>query len=302
MKGSIDYVLRLVKVRTVAKMAKNLDSRNDPKIAVCDPTWVQMRDETEDMLRKTRILSSFLHATVLSHDRFENALSYHLAQKLSSESVSGLQLREVFDNALADDPKIGEAARADIVAIYDRDPACKTSVQPFLFHKGFHALQAYRMAHWLWTVEGSEPLAYFLQNRVSEVMGVDIHPASKMGRGIMIDHATAVVIGETAEVGDDVSILHGVKLGGTGKESGDRHPKIGRGVLISCGVKILGNLTIGECARIAAGSVVLKDVPPCKTVAGVPAKIVGDAGCDNPSHSMNQVLTGYDGEFDGSSI
>lgn len=281
-------------------MAKKAKQESQSKLSVCDPSWERMRAETEEMLGKTRILNSFLHASVLNHDRFEDALSYHLAQKLGSQAVGAMQIREVFDQAIQGDPIIGEAARADIVAVFERDPACRTYVQPFLYHKGYHALQAYRMAHWLWTTQGSEPLALFLQNRISEVMGVDIHPAAKMGRGIMIDHATSVVIGETAEVDDDVSILHEVTLGGTGKEGGDRHPKIKRGVMISTGAKILGNITVGECSKVAACSVVLKDVPPNKTVAGVPARIVGESGCDSPSHTMDQIFD--DCEIDGSSI
>ena len=165
------------------------------------------------------------------------------------------------------------------MAVYERDPACHRLMQPLLFFKGYQAVQAYRLGHWLWT-EGRRDLAYFVQMRVSEVFGVDIHPAARIGRGIMIDHAHSIVIGETAVVGDNVSMLHSVTLGGTGKEEEDRHPKIGNGVLIGAGAKVLGNIKVGNCSRIAAGSVVLPDVPPCKTVAGVPARIVGEAGCD----------------------
>src|SRR5690606_17160989 len=193
--------------------------------------------------------------------------------------------------ALADDPAIGAAIRADIQAINERDSACCSLTTPFLFFKGFHALQAYRVAHWLWQKQ-RRSLALFLQNRISMVFSVDIHPAAVIGRAIMLDHATGIVIGETAGVEDDVSIMQAVTLGGTGKESGDRHPKVRSGVLISAGAKILGNIEIGHCAKVGAGSVVLKSVPPRATVAGVPAKIVGNTDCDHPSRAMDHTLNG----------
>ncbi|MEM6389250.1 MAG: serine O-acetyltransferase, partial [Pseudomonadota bacterium] len=186
---------------------------------------------------------------------------------------------------------LGNAARADILAVHERDPACHRFLQPLLFFKGFQAVQAYRMGHYLWRQDRRD-LAYFIQMRVSETFGVDIHPGARIGQGIMIDHAHSIVVGETAVVGDNVSMLHSVTLGGTGKEEEDRHPKIGNGVLIGAGAKVLGNLKVGDCCRIAAGSVVLHDVPPCKTVAGVPAKIVGEAGCDQPSLSMDHLFGG----------
>ncbi|MFV2002505.1 MAG: serine O-acetyltransferase, partial [Paracoccaceae bacterium] len=192
--------------------------------------------------------------------------------------------------AYGSDASLGQLARADIVAVFERDPACHRFMQPLLFYKGFQAVQAYRVAHWLWH-KGRRDLAYFIQMRVSEHFGIDIHPAAQIGKGIMIDHAHSIVIGETAVVGDNVSMLHSVTLGGTGKEGGDRHPKIEDGVLIGAGAKILGNIRVGHCCRIAAGSVVLRDVPANKTVAGVPAKIVGEAGCDQPSSAMDQRLT-----------
>ena len=196
-------------------------------------------------------------------------------------------LREICEEAFATDPRISTAARADIMAVYERDPACHRYIQPMLFFKGFQAVQCYRIPHWLWN-EGRKDMAYFFQMRSSEVFGIDIHPAARIGQGIMIDHAHSIVIGETAVVGDNVSMLHSVTLGGTGKEEEDRHPKIGDGVLIGAGAKVLGNIKVGECSRIAAGSVVLEEVPPCKTVAGVPAKIVGEAGCSQPAVSMDQ--------------
>ena len=198
-------------------------------------------------------------------------------------------IHEMVEEAFTNDPELIKAARADLVAIYERDPACHRLLQPILYFKGYQAVQAYRVGHHLWK-KGKRDLAYFVQMRVSEIFGVDIHPAATLGKGIMIDHAHSVVIGETAVVGDNVSMLHSVTLGGTGKEEQDRHPKIGNGVLIGAGAKVLGNITIGQCSRIAAGSVVLQDVPPCKTVAGIPARVVGEAGCDQPSVLMDHML------------
>ena len=208
---------------------------------------------------------------------------------MSSDEMPTQILRELIDEAYADDPALGDAARADLTAVFERDPACHRLIQPILFFKGFQAVQAYRVAHWLW-VNGRHAMAQFMQMRSSEVFGVDIHPGAVVGRGIMIDHAHSIVIGETAVVGDNVSMLHSVTLGGTGKADGDRHPKIENGVLIGAGAKVLGNIRIGYCSRIAAGSVVLQEIAPCKTVAGVPAKIVGEAGCSQPSQSMDQLL------------
>ncbi len=254
-----------------------------------DPVWHQMRMEAEVLAADEPFMASLAHSVVLHHDTLEHALSYRLAQKLSSPEMSPLLLREMADGAYAADPYMGAAGRADIVAVHDRDPACHRMLQPLLYFKGFLAIQSYRLAHRLW-LDGRTDLALFLQMRCSEVYGVDIHPAALVGRGIMIDHAHSIVIGETAEIGNDVSMLHSVTLGGTGKEGGDRHPKIGDGVLIGAGAKVLGNIKVGNCSRIAAGSVVLKDVPAMKTVAGIPAKIIGEAGCDRPSSSMDHVV------------
>ena len=209
-----------------------------------------------------------------------------------------MKIRDTFESAFHASPEIGEAVRADLAAIRERDPASRGFVQPFLFYKGFEALQSYRIAHWLWTT-GRIWMALHFQSRISEVFGADIHPAAKIGRGVFIDHATGVVIGETAVVDDDVSMLHGVTLGGTGKERGDRHPKIRKGVMIGAGASIIGNIIVGEYSRVGAGSVVLTAVPDHCTVAGIPAKVVGCAGCDNPSHAMNQnfveqIVTDFD--------
>ncbi|MEM0991189.1 MAG: serine O-acetyltransferase [Pseudomonadota bacterium] len=255
-----------------------------------DPVWTQIRQEAETIARVEPLMASIVHATVLNHRTLEDALGYRIAQKLASDDMPSLLLREMCDQAYGDQPEIGIAARADIVAVYDRDPFCDRMIQPLLYFKGFIGIQSYRVAHWLWN-HGRRDLAMFIQMRISQLFSMDINPAARIGRGLMIDHAHQIVIGETAVVGDDVSMLHGVTLGGTGKEGGDRHPKIGDGVLIGAGAKVLGNIRVGDCSRIAAGSVVLKDVPPCKTVAGIPAKIVGEAGCDRPSLSMNHVLS-----------
>jgi len=259
------------------------------KIASVDPVWDRIKSDAEKAVAKEPLVGGFIHATILHHASLEKALSYRIAAKLSSNEMSMMVVREVVDQAYAEEPRLIEAARADLVAIYERDPACHRLLQPILYFKGYQAVQAYRVGHFLW-MRGQKDLAYFFQMRVSEIFGVDIHPGAVIGKGIMIDHAHSIVIGETAVVGDNVSMLHSVTLGGTGKEEEDRHPKIGDGVLIGAGAKVLGNIKVGHCSRIAAGSVVLEDVPPCKTVAGIPARIVGEAGCEQPSVSMNHML------------
>ncbi|SDZ30978.1 serine O-acetyltransferase [Jannaschia faecimaris] len=259
------------------------------KLHSIDPVWDRITVEARQAAQDEPVLGGLTHSSVLQHDLLEDALAYHFAQKLASVEMSEQILREVADTALADDPRIATAARADIVATYERDPACDRFLQPLMFFKGYRAVQASRIGHWLW-MEGRRDLAYFVQMRISELFGVDIHPGAQIGRGIMIDHAHSIVIGETAVVGDNVSMLHSVTLGGTGKEDDDRHPKIGDGVLIGAGAKVLGNIKIGHCSRIAAGSVVLEDVPPKTTVAGVPARIVGEAGCAQPSTMMDQLI------------
>lgn len=264
-------------------------SAQAPRQIEPDPLWRSIREETETEARCEPILASFLHATILNHDTLEAALSFHLAHKLDSPTASALLVREVIEEALAEDPGIGAATRSDIRAVRERDSACDDYAVPFLYFKGFHALQAYRVSHWLWR-RGRRSLALFFQNRISCEFGVDIHPAARIGQGIMLDHATGVVIGETAVVGNNVSIMQSVTLGGTGKEHGDRHPKVGDGVLLSAGAKILGNIRVGEGAMVGAGSVVLRDVPPHTTVAGVPAVIVGRPSCEQPALEMNHRL------------
>jgi serine O-acetyltransferase len=259
------------------------------KVAKVDPVWSRVCEEAEAAVRAEPLLGSLIHSGLLHHPSLERALAFRFSLKLASGEMSEQILREIADEAFASDPELGVAARADLMAVYERDPACHRFIQPILFFKGYQAVQAYRIGNWLWRM-GRKDMAYFVQMRVSEAFGVDIHPNARVGKGIMIDHAHSIVIGETAVVGDNVSMLHSVTLGGTGKEDGDRHPKIGDGVLIGAGAKVLGNIHVGHCSRIAAGSVVLQDVPHNTTVAGVPAKVVGQAGCAQPALTMDQIL------------
>jgi serine O-acetyltransferase len=259
------------------------------KVSSVDPIWKAMCQQAEAMAAAEPTLAGFVHATILQHDRLEQALSYHLARKLGGEDLSPLAIREMFDQAIAANASFGQAVRADLSAVFERDPACHSYLDAFLFYKGFHALESFRVAHWMWR-EGRKAMALFLQSRISQKLAVDIHPAAEIGRGIMLDHATGIVIGETAVVEDDVSIMQDVTLGGTGKESGDRHPKIRRGVLLSLGAKVLGNIEIGEYSRVGAGSVVLKSVPPGCTAVGVPAKLVNCDCGENPSQQMNHFI------------
>ena len=249
--------------------------------------WKYIKKEAGEQIQSEPILASFLYNTILNHDTLESALSYHLANKLGNANLQPTSLMELFLKIFAAEPKIVNQVRDDLVAVVDRDPACSEYCIPLLYFKGFQALQSHRMSNWLW-LQNRKPLALTLQNRISEVFVVDIHPGAKMGSGILMDHATGIVIGETAVVGDNVSILHEVTLGGTGKDVGDRHPKIGNGVLLGAGAKLLGNITIGECAKVGAGSVVLIDVPAHMTAAGVPAKITGHTTCKQPALEMNQ--------------
>ncbi len=254
-----------------------------------DTVWERIREEAREIVSREPAMADFIANTVLNHEHFEDALGPRLAQRIERPEVHREMVNRAFADALEAEPEIGAAARADIVAIEDRDPACDRFIEPFLYFKGFHAVQTFRMAHRLWHM-GRRDFALYLQSCSSQIFQVDIHPAARMGAGIMVDHATGLVIGGTAVVEDEVSILQGVTLGGTGKDSGDRHPKVRRGVLIGAGAKILGNIEIGECSRIASGSVVLHDVPSNRTVAGVPARIVGFAGCTEPARKMDHML------------
>ena len=256
---------------------------------VIDLAWARLREEAEAIVSAEPSLSSFIITNVLNHGSLEAAVAHRVAARLGHPAVPAELIVQTFHEALAADQGIGEAIRADILAIADRDPACTRLVEPVLYFKGFHAIQTHRLAHRLWT-KGRQDYALYLQSRSSEVFQTDIHPAAQIGRGIFLDHATGLVVGSTAVIEDDVSMLQDVTLGGTGKERGDRHPKIRRGVLIGAGAKILGNIEIGHCVRVAAGSVVLHPVPPNMTVAGVPAKVVGAAGCAEPARTMDQIL------------
>jgi serine O-acetyltransferase len=254
-----------------------------------DPVWARVRREADEVVRREPELASFIYSSLLHHDTLEGAIVHRVAARLDHPDVSGELIRQAYADALKDDAAIGAAFRADIVATIDRDPASDRYLDPVLYFKGFHAIQTHRLAHWLWG-KGRKDFAFYLQSRSSAVFQTDINPAARIGRGIFLDHATGLVVGETAVIEDDVSMLQDVTLGGTGKEDGNRHPTIRRGVLIGAGAKILGNIEVGECARIAAGSVVLKAVPAHMTVAGVPARVVGEAGCAEPARAMDQML------------
>jgi len=253
------------------------------------PVWAALRNQAEHAARAEPALASLLNAVILSHDNLADALTFQLARKLGDQEMRAMTAREFAADAFRSDPALIAAAEADLRAVFERDPACKGYVQPFLFFKGFLALQTHRVSHWLWN-EGRETLAFHLQSRTSEIFQVDINPAAQIGSGVFIDHGTGIVIGETAVVGDDVSMLHGVTLGGTGAGRGDRHPKIGKGVLLGAGAKVLGNITIGDYAKVASGSVVLKPVPPHCTAAGVPARIVNCPTCEEPARTMDHTL------------
>ena len=254
-----------------------------------DALFARIRDEAEDTVRREPELAGLIMATVLNHDSLESAIVHRVAARLDHQDVPADLIRHSFLEALGRDETIGQAFRADIIAVADRDPACMRLIEPLLYFKGFHAIQCHRLAHAMWKA-GRKDFALWLQSRSSEVFQTDIHPAAKFGKGIFLDHATGLVVGSTALIEDDVSMLQDVTLGGTGKERGDRHPKIRWGVLIGAGAKILGNIEVGHCARVASGSVVLAPVPHNKTVAGVPAKVVGEAGCAEPARSMDQIL------------
>ncbi len=266
-----------------------------PAVKAADPLWVQLRNEAEAAMTAEPALGSFIFATVLSHEKLEDSICHRLAQRLDHKDVDAGLIGQTFQSVLDRSPELGAIVRADLAAVYDRDPACTRYLEPLLYFKGFHALVTHRFAHQLWK-SGRKDYAFYLQSQSSRMFAVDIHPAARIGKGIMLDHATGFVVGETAVVGDNCSFLHAVTLGGSGKETGDRHPKIEENVLIGAGAKILGNIRVGACSRIAAGSVVLSDVPPRVTVAGVPARVVGPAGCEEPAKSMDQ---GWIDDFGG---
>jgi serine O-acetyltransferase len=261
----------------------------EPVAGVVDPVWTRIRQEAAAAAGQEPSLAGFLLTSILNHDSLESAIVHRIAARIGHPVVPADLVEQTFLEALAAEPKISEAFRADIAAVIDRDPACTRVMEPVLYFKGFHAIQTHRLAHWLWN-QGRLDFALYLQSRSSEVFQTDINPAAPIGRGIFLDHATGLVVGATAVIEDNVSLLQDVTLGGTGKERGDRHPKIRQGVLIAAGAKVLGNIEIGQCARVAAGSVVLHSVLRNTTVAGVPARVVGTAGCAEPARSMDQLL------------
>ena len=256
-----------------------------------DPAFTRMLDEAAEIIRREPEIAGFIYSTVLNHETLESVIIHRVAARLAHQDVPSDLIRQAFADVVESDPSFVEAFHADLLAVVDRDPACTRLIEPILYFKGFHAIQAHRLAHALWKA-GRHDFAFYLQSRASAVFQTDIHPAARIGKGVFLDHATGLVVGSTALIEDNVSMLQDVTLGGTGKEMGDRHPKVRHGVLIGAGAKILGNIEIGHCARIAAGSVVLHPVPHNKTVAGVPARIVGEAGCAEPARSMDQILAG----------
>ncbi|MDO5054153.1 MAG: serine O-acetyltransferase [Pasteurella oralis] len=253
--------------------------------------WNYIRQEAKDLVENEPILASFFHATILKHHNLGNALSYILANKLANPIMPAIALREIIEETYQAQPDIIDSAACDIRAVRQRDPAVELWSTPLLYLKGFHALQSHRITHYLWQ-QNRKALAVYLQNQISVAFDVDIHPAAKIGCGIMFDHATGIVIGETSVVENDVSILQGVTLGGTGKETGDRHPKVREGVMIGAGAKILGNIEVGRYAKIGANSVVLQPVPEYATAAGVPARVIGRDKQAKPAFEMNQYFNG----------
>ncbi len=268
-------------------MASNTAPSSKP--TAVDPVWQAVRGEAEDVVTNEPLMSSFIYNSVLNQESFEAAVIHRISERLHNRDFSGELVRQSFDAMRAEWSEWSEILRIDIAAVYDRDPACSRLIEPILYFKGFQAIQTHRLANWNLN-RGNRDIAYYLQSRSSQVFQTDINPAAKFGKGVFLDHATGFVVGETAQVGDDVSILHGVTLGGTGKEMEDRHPKIGDGVLLGAGATVLGNIKIGDCSRVAAGSMVIKDVPNNVTVAGIPGRVVGVAGCSEPSRTMNQII------------
>ncbi|MEM7461108.1 MAG: serine O-acetyltransferase [Pseudomonadota bacterium] len=272
-------------------MATNISAKSDAQDErdIVDPVWKAVRDEATKIIESEPVLATFIYSTILNHDYLEDAVFVRISERLHNREVSADTVRRAFEVMLKEWPEYREFLRTDIAAVYDRDPACTRLIEPILYFKGFHAVQTHRLAHWNW-IQGRRDFALYLQSRSSQVFQTDINPAAKIGKGIFMDHASGIVIGATATIGDNVSMVHSVTLGGTGKEDGDRHPKIGHGVLLGAGATVLGNINVGSCSRIAAGSLVVKPVPEKVTVAGVPAKVIGPAGCPEPSRTMDQIL------------
>ncbi|MEL6946346.1 MAG: serine O-acetyltransferase [Pseudomonadota bacterium] len=254
-----------------------------------DPVWAKLRGEAEAIVNQDPSMSGFIFGTILNQRSLEDAVVHRISERLHTAEFSADLIRNAFRDMRDAWPEWAEIMRVDVAAVFDRDPACTRFVEPILYFKGFHAIQTHRLAHWAWHA-GRRDFALYLQSRSSEVFQTDINPQARFGRGIFIDHGTGIVVGATAVIGDDVSILQGVTLGGTGKETGDRHPKVQNGVLLGAGAIVLGNIDVGHCSRVAAGALVVKPVPPKSTVAGVPARVVGVAGCSQPSRTMDQIL------------
>ena len=273
----------------MATVSKNQSTSNSQGVVKLDPVWQALRDEAQAIIDADPAMSSFVFGNVLSQKTLEETVIHRICERLHQPEFPSDMIRGVFREMMEDWSDWSEIVRVDIAAVYDRDPACTRFIEPILYFKGFHAIQTHRLAHWAWS-KGRKDFALYLQSRSSQVFQTDINPQAKFGRGIFIDHGTGIVIGATAVIGNDVSILQEVTLGGTGKEEGDRHPKVRDGVLVGAGAKVLGNIEIGECSRVAAGALVVKPVPPKTTVAGVPAKVVGVAGCSQPSRTMDQIL------------
>ena len=261
----------------------------DAEIHSIDPVWQVVCREAKTIVDNEPMLGTFIYSTILNQASLESAVAHRIAERLHNREVSGDIIRRSFEEMHQSDPDWGEVLRSDIAAVYDRDPACDRLIEPILYFKGFHAIQTHRLAHWN-LKRGHRDMALYLQSRSSQVFQTDINPQARIGRGLFLDHATGLVVGATSVIGNNVSILQGVTLGGTGKETGDRHPKIDDGVLIGAGATVLGNIRIGKCSRIAAGSMVIKEVEGNVTVAGVPARVVGVAGCAEPSRTMDQIL------------
>jgi len=276
-------------------MNASIGKSKQANIAPLDPVWEALRREAEAVISDDVIMTSFIFTTILNQPSLEAAVIHRIAERLHHPDMPRDFIRQIFTEMHEHTPNWAEVLRVDIAAVVDRDPACERLIEPILYFKGFHAIQTHRLAHWCWN-NGRRDLALYLQSRSSSVFQTDINPQAKIGKGFFLDHATGLVVGATAEIGDDVSIMQGVTLGGTGKDGGDRHPKVRHGVLIGAGAKILGNIEIGHCSRVASGSMVLKPVEPMTTVAGVPAKVVGVAGCKDPSRTMNQILADIDSQ------
>jgi serine O-acetyltransferase len=272
-------------------MAARLPDDVSALCAKSDAMWAHMRQEAEDALRLDPSLTPLLMGELLNRRSLEEAVIHRVSRRLGASAMDAGAIADAFLAALESEPGIGDAFRTDLAAYVERDPACQRLIEPLLYFKGYHAIQASRLAHALWRA-GKRDFAFYIQSRTSDALAADIHPAARFGKGIFLDHATGFVVGETAVVDDEVSILQGVTLGGTGKVAGDRHPKIRHGVMIGADSKILGNIEIGACSRIAAGSVVLQAVPANSIVAGVPAKVVGVETSAQPARDMDQILRG----------